>query len=491
MQKQIFDTLSQIRAIVWGVDYTQRPAVMYHLDEKPPFARVAYPNGDVYHIHEDGVTTKKIAGLDIPWQGCPYPEAIETLCISGFFWKNRKRIPVAFAVLLAIVSLNFLLSLTDAGYHRTMITGFAALMNYTLFISSVAVIAVAFIWNFGKGRRFQIGQDEDILMLSAGDIDLSPDIIIMSRSEADIEQGHADRIKQARLDMLPRGQYLVVFTFRCPAGIIVRFPDTGSQEVFGRANLTKDIPGWTAEVCDPRRFDLETYSDFVRYVHCFCDQFRGWAQVDKMKQGTPLRDLIHTVEASAKVAATCLLLFFASFAGAQSAQPIPQSAGQSIFRSVPDSAKLESYKLEMLKGKAEIGQEIRPRLAFVMWTFHNWVVPVLFLIGLLAWFWAKAAFRESEHDQGGNVVFGIGIAGGGHHARRIVFLLAAAIAVVEIADTMITSFFASENLWWAAIKSVAYAVAWMYLVNWITPNPKVKATSNLPMAGNQYQRLNG
>ena len=191
---------------------------------------------------------------------------------------------------------------------------------------------------------------------------------------------------------------------------------------------------------------------------------------------------------------TLAALFLFSFgASAQSAVPIPTNAGQSIFRSVPDSMELEKLKREMMLSKYQVGREIAPRQMFVMWTFHNWVVPIMFLFGLLAWFWAKAAFRESEHDQGGNVIFGIGIANGGHYARRIVFILAAAIAVVEIADSVIWAFFREQNLWWSAIKCVCLAVLWMYGVNWITPNPRKVDSAPMgqgfPMVGGGQKRI--
>lgn len=475
--------LTQIQRNLSALAYQPRPEVVYFLDAVTPYAQVTYPDGRTFKIRQDGTTTANIAGLDLPCP-CPYPDAIWRLNTAVFVRRHRKYLPLAIVGLIALASLQLLVAaIPGAPGAAWFVDYFAAAMNAVLLTLALLCIVAFALHNFGRGIEVRFSQpDTDAPLLTAGQLDISPDVLVVSTSDSEQPDTFARRVRDATLDQLPAGQYILILTFRCPAGIIVRCPDLSgqSQEYFERANLTRTIPGWTQEVCEPCRFDRETWADFSAYVRAFCEQFRVWSQTDKMKQGAnPLKSFVETMEAAArKAAVTALILFCAFSANAQgelkpiSARPMPENSGQSIFKNVPDSMKLEKLKQEMLESKFEIGREIAPRQMFLMWTFHNWVVPVMFLFGLLAWFWAKAAFRESEHDQGGNVIFGIGIANGGHYARRIVFILAAAIAVVEIADSVIWAFFREQNMWWAAIKCVSLAVLWMYLVNWITPNPR-------------------
>lgn len=466
--------LTRIQANLTALHSRQSAQVCYFLNVPKPYAEVQM-QGNTYRILQDGTTLASVAGLWLPMSGCPYPEAIWKLGTAVFWMRYRRFIPVAVAALVALVSLQFLIAtIPGAPGAAWFVDWFAAAMNTALVALAALCLIAATLHNFRRGIVVRFGQPDTAGLLEAGQPDISPDMLILSVSETETGQDFWQRVRDKALDQLAAGQYIVVLQFRCADGVLVREPDIAgqSQVLFDRANLTKDLSGWYNEVTGPRRFDLETWADYCAYVRAFCEQFRVWSQRDKARQGNPIKNMADAAFAGAKAAVLALLLFCSFGVSAQSAVPVPQSAGKSIFQSVPDSAELERLKAEMLAAKMSVGKELRPRQQFLMWTFHNLVVPVIFMVGLLAWFWAMAAFRESEHDAGGNVIFGIGIANGGHYARRVVFICAAIIAGVEILDTMIKAFFENANLWWAAILSVGCTVIWMVIVNWVTPNPR-------------------
>lgn len=503
---EVLTVLTQIQRELSAIGNRPRPAIMYYLSERPPYAQANYPDGNSFKIGLDGGTLMRIAGMDVPVAGCPCPEVIWRLNTGFFAWKYRRLIPLAVLTLVGLAALQFLLlSIPGAPSAVWLLDYFAGAMNAALVTLFLLCIVAAALWNFRRGVHIRLSEPDEIAgLLEMPAPDISPDVLVMSASPDETPERLLERIRDAKNDQLPGGQYLLFFTFRSADGLIVRSPEVVgesayfSQMIFDRAHLTKDIAGWSQEVSAPRMFERETWTEFVAYVRAFCVQFADWSRRDKMRQGNPYKNMTEELRARAMRAASFLLpLLFAFNLNAQdlqpvSARPIPENGGKSIFQSLPDSAKLEAYKMEMLTGKMKAGKEIAPRLDFAMWVFHNFAVPILFFVGLLALFVAKASFKEALHDQSGRVIFGHGIAWYGHQARAVVFVVAILIALAEISHSMVVAFFTSESLWWAAIQCVALSILWYFFVTWITPNPKVNDGAEQTLkngAGNNYPRI--
>lgn len=158
-------------------------------------------------------------------------------------------------------------------------------------------------------------------------------------------------------------------------------------------------------------------------------------------------------------------------------QPVPEKYGgpkkPGFWASMPDSSRLEQYKADMIAAKMEAGRELAPRQGFLMWVFHNFVLPILFVIGLLARFVAKSAFNESKHDLMGTVIFGRGIAEYGHTARYVLFGIGIVVCIIELANMAIADYFAYDSLWWWGVKAViiSFATYWVF-TTWVVPNPR-------------------
>jgi len=158
--------------------------------------------------------------------------------------------------------------------------------------------------------------------------------------------------------------------------------------------------------------------------------------------------------------------------------PVPGDGG-SLWRQAPDSARLEALKREMLEGKARFGRELAPRQEFVFWTYRQFALPVLFLLGFIGWLIAKAAYKESLHDSGGFVIFGRRIVDIGHLARYWVFGVAGVALLIEIANDAVSTFFVSDSLWWWMARTIIKGLlAYFVFTVWIVPNPRVTNRQN-------------
>lgn len=163
----------------------------------------------------------------------------------------------------------------------------------------------------------------------------------------------------------------------------------------------------------------------------------------------------------------------ASLSEAQGVRPVPQNAGKTFWEAVPDSSKLESYKAEMLIAKERFGREMSPRLGFLMWCFLNYLLPLIFLVGGVAYYLAKVAAGESAISLGGFSVFGHNINQIRERATFVVAVCVWTIAVIILTDQLLKAYFFSGSLWWFFIKGVCIIAIAYKLSNWLIPNPRI------------------
>ncbi len=495
--QRILDILQRIFAQMFVPP--SRPDAEFHfcLSGVPPFILARTETGMVYKIMPDGTTTLLVGGTyPVPMTGefCPYPETLWRLHVGIFFRQYGRLLPKIALGVIALLCVQVLLIGTGG---EAFLPTFVAVMDCLLLFGLAASFVALVVWNYKRGLTIKFGDTDGLL--SAGWPDIRPDILCVTDSQDEQPYILADKIENVRVGQQP-GQWIVVLAYKNPAGVIICPDNEDGQRVeyaFRRDALMSDLPGWKQEVCTPRPFKYETWTEFVNYVRYFGEQYTEWAKWERSQSGNPSEELVSSLRAMAKKAAVViafLLCSLVAFADPESVQQIPQGVGQSVWKSVPDSGRLEAYKLEMLAAKERIGQELRPRQAFIMWCFHYFVLPVFFVLWLLAYFVAKVGFKESEHDYDGRVIFGHGIAWYAHRARAFVFVLAVIVSLIEIADTMIAAYFTERSLWWAAIVSLFWAAcAYFITTNWLVPNPKTPVDSGHQMrglgGGNQFPRL--
>ena len=161
--------------------------------------------------------------------------------------------------------------------------------------------------------------------------------------------------------------------------------------------------------------------------------------------------------------------------GAESARPLP--TGKSVWDEIPDSAKLEGYKSGIESGIRAAGRQIAPRWNFILFVFWKVVLPILVFICVIAYFIAKAAFKEMS-NRGNIPFFSKPVSYWGYQARNTVWLCSVLVGVVLLADGLICDFFAGNSLWGWLLWSVLKMFALYKIVTWVTPNPPANAGFN-------------
>lgn len=222
----------------------------------------------------------------------------------------------------------------------------------------------------------------------------------------------------------------------------------------------------------------KTYSDLLTHVTAYSDAANAGALLGIQVDGKNVQPVMKTsMEATGEV------------------QAIPEKYGgdpkPGFWASVPDSSRLEQYKMEMLESKREFGRQVAPRQAFLFWTYRMFALPILFLLAFMGWLIAKAAYKESKHDPAGFVIFGQRIADIGHLARYFVFGVGGVVFLIEIANDAIQTFFVAENLWWWMFRTVIVGlIAYFVFTRWVVPNPRKETGGMVQGGNNNFQRLN-
>ena len=496
---ELLTLLSRIHREIRDLGSRPTPSLMFYLNDDPPYAQARYPDGATFKIFCDGSTQMMIAGMPVPVSGCPAPEAIFRLNTGLILWKHRRWLPIAVLSIAALAALQFLLSLVPGAPGAAwFIDYFSAAMNGALLTLLVICLIAAAIHNFRRGIVIRLDKPDTAGLLEAGHPDITPDILIMSGSDTETPAEFAERVRAGHTDMLPRGQYMLVLSYRSPSGLIVRFPDSGSQEVFHRANLTKDIPGWMQEVSDARMFERETWADFQAYVRVFCIQYVAWAQNDKLRQGNPLRDMLSSMEAAGKKAAVFACLILISLQGlAQSAVAVPKRFGgeqgpltQSAAINIPDSTSLEQMKVTFIAERATEWKSVEPVVDYVMWRFEVSFLVIFIGIGGILWVIASVAARDSVKDIYGAPIFGNILTRAHLWSKGLLFLILTVISIMYLGEAVVRYYYTGGMpTFWTIVKWCIICYIWHRVFEMVLPDTPGSKPGQRMMGGNNYPRI--
>ena len=484
--------LARIQADLTALHFRQTIHSTYFLHVPKPYAQVDI-NGREYRILQDGTTLAGIANLWLPVNGCPYPEAIWRLNTAVFWLKYRRFLPLAIMSLVAIASLQILIAtIPGAPGAAWFIDWFSAGMNTALAALALLCLVGAALHNFGRGISVQMGKPEIAGLIEAGQIDLSPDILIMSVSETETQADFWERVQDRMLDQLTAGQYILVLQFRTADGVLVREPDIAgqSQVLFDRSAIAKDLNGWWNEITHPQRFDLETWADYCDYVRAFCEQFRVWSQRDKARQGSPVKNMMDAAKAAALAIA---MLFCFTGVQAQSAVPVPQRVTSGTFGSnslvsnLPDSATLEERKAAYMVERAQDWRKVGPVLEYYMWRFEISFLVIFIGIGGVLWVFAKVAARDSIKDVYGAPLFGDILTRMHIWSKGVLFLILAAITAVYLGEAVVRYYYTGGMPgFWTLVKWAIICYLWYKVFEFVlpdTPGSKPEQSQQFPVAG--------
>lgn len=256
---------------------------------------------------------------------------------------------VAIAAGLLIASATLAASHPALGeiVEATIITAGAYLLAFGL-VGFGSFIA----WNFARSAH-RVWQ-EDILpaavdsarqlapgpTVSAFDVDLSPDVLIVSRPGETKEQFSA-RLQEARQSITP-ASWVVMLEFQNPIGAV--YTHGGAPDlVFTREDAPFQADGFSRVAPEDARFVDETPQEFLRYVERFAYLFREWSPRKKVAV-SPERAGRTVLE----IVAPCLVpifLFFAPSLFAQKASQVADALGTRI-REIPEQGIRVEYEFE-------------------------------------------------------------------------------------------------------------------------------------------------
>jgi len=173
-------------------------------------------------------------------------------------------------------------------------------------------------------------------------------------------------------------------------------------------------------------------------------------------------------------------------AGRGSAIVVPDT-GAGFWGNIPDAQELEAMKASILREKKALGRELSPRHKFIDWVVFNFVLPVIILIGAVAFYIAKAAQGDSALSRSGFPIFGWNINAMRERATSVVAGCCWLIGSYYIISDLIATYFVAESLWWWLFRTVLIVFAAYKITRWIVPNPTI---INYNGGGNDFLPLN-
>ena len=160
---------------------------------------------------------------------------------------------------------------------------------------------------------------------------------------------------------------------------------------------------------------------------------------------------------------------------------VPVKRGGSFWDNIPDSSELEVMKASAIAGKKEFGRELRPRQQFIDWCFKNFALPVMFLIGVIAFYIAKVSSEEGGINPSGWPVFGRAMNNAREWSVAILSWDCWAVGIYIIVMDAISTFFSDTTLWWWIARSLFVVFLTYRFTRWVIPNPRIIRT------GGSYQ----
>lgn len=288
------------------MDSNKKSATTHYVLHETPPRIIHHVNGIPYVVMLNGATVFDCGnGLTLPAPGCPCPEKLPVANLLYFLHVNRKWIPFAVGLCALAVLINVCLMLTS-GWEMAVAFGqiVSFWMNATLIILACLSLIALGVYNFKKGVVVQWGEKEAPMLLSAGELSISPDILIASLSAEETPDEYRVRVELALAALRP-GTLVVVMPYRQNFGVIQSIIETDTETmateyVFLRSHPIHDGGGDTITIAQAMAaanvYAAETWGDYVGYCMEFSTRFKPWALVEKMtKRGNHISTILQNM----------------------------------------------------------------------------------------------------------------------------------------------------------------------------------------------------
>jgi hypothetical protein len=186
-------------------------------------------------------------------------------------------------------------------FYAASVQAFSYAMNATLIVLFLLCFFSGAVYYFVTGNLKRKQQEEAAAaLLTAGEISIAPDILVMAESADEKPDDFIRRTEAARMAQKP-GQWIIVFAFQHPSGVIVMNPEPDAEvleTVFHRASPPYETNEWPAEqrTTNMVRFNGESYDEYVEYIRRFVAHYPEWAKQEKLKMAQPTEALLNTLK---------------------------------------------------------------------------------------------------------------------------------------------------------------------------------------------------
>lgn len=295
---------------------------------------------------KDGSTIVEMNGHWFPINGCPFPMELSLGRFWGFVLKNTHGLIRSVLVIVALVLLQFGLMITLPGEFAALSIGYFSLfMNAAICLGFcmvfVAVCGKYFIGNF---EICLIPEKEKEKLLDAGDISVSPDILVCSLTEDESSESFKFRMDEA-FKAAQDHQWVAVIAFRNHLVAINEGETTDGISASSFLRTKPFVPGPFSEIevveCI-NAFKLETFDQYLSWCREFAKEFVGWSSKEKMGRV----NIFDTIASSMKSVLVFAMLVFPSILPAQKTAQVAQYLGDRATIGVPESGKEVSFVFE-------------------------------------------------------------------------------------------------------------------------------------------------
>ncbi len=320
------------------------------LHRTPPVLHLT-ERGSHYEIRlNDGSTAMMIGDIPVPVQGCPFPSELARARFWAFFHRNFHALMISFMVIACLVALHMALMLTYPGEMiGATISVFSFWMNAALVVTGSAAVIAYTVRKFWGGVAIKWGHDQETQLLTAGSINIAPDMLIASESLDESPESFEARMRAAFEEtagtqrwvlVVPRGQWKFMVIKNSD------LPDAKAMySEFLRSAPFDPTPFGELEIArDSSAYTKEPYGNYLEYLRHLTDEYRIWSEAAKQGAVDPFASIANAMK-KAMNTITLLLLFTLSMSAQKTTQVIAYLGDRATI-AAPESGKQVDFVFE-------------------------------------------------------------------------------------------------------------------------------------------------
>lgn len=320
------------------------------LHRTPPVLHLT-ERGSHYEIRlNDGSTAMMIGDIAVPVHGCPFPNELARARLWAFFHRNFHRVMISFMSVVCLVVLHIALMLTYPGEMiGATISMLSFWMNAALVVTGSCAIIAFTVKRFWGGVTIKWGHDEETQLLTAGSINIAPDVLIASESLDESPESFEARMRSAFEEtagtqnwvlVVPRGQWKFMVIKNSD------LPDAKPMySEFLRSAPFDPTPFGELEIArDSNLYTKESYGSYLEYLRHLTDEYRIWSEAAKQGAVDPFASIANAMKKAMNT--IIIIILFTMGMSAQKTTQLASYLGDRATISTPEAGKQVDFVFE-------------------------------------------------------------------------------------------------------------------------------------------------